>query len=147
MSAKVLIKRLTESARLPAYATEGSAGFDLYADLKEELTVEGWQRAVVPTGISIQIEDRALSALCYARSGLAVRHGLTLSNGVGVIDNDYTGEILVGLVNLSDDAYTIRPGDRIAQIVLTPAVRGILTEAEEIETTARGGGGFGSTGR
>lgn len=141
------MKKLRDSAKLPSYTTERAAGFDLYADLKEDLTIGPLERVLVPTGIAIQIADRDLCALCYARSGLAIKHGITLSNGVGVIDNDYTGEIQVGLVNLSDTAYTIRPYDRIAQIVLSPVVRGILLQTEEIEKTLRGDGGFGSTGR
>jgi dUTP pyrophosphatase len=147
MTTNVAVKRLTQSARLPSYTTEGAAGFDLYADLKTDISIGPMERVMVPTGIAIQISDKNLCALCYARSGLAIKHGITLSNGVGVIDNDYTGEIMVGLVNLSNEAYTIQPHDRIAQIVLTPVVRGIFTQTEEFEQTQRGDGGFGSTGR
>lgn len=147
MTEKVMIKKLRDSARLPSYTTEGAAGFDLYADLEGEMTILPMERVMVPTGIAMQIASPNLCGMCYARSGLATKYGITLSNGVGVIDNDYTGEIKVGLINLSREVYTIRPHDRIAQIVITPVVRAILEEAEQIEQTRRGDGGFGSTGR
>ena len=101
----------------------------------------------MPTGIAIGLPSPETVGLIYARSGLAVKHGLALSNGVGVIDSDYTGEIRVGLVNLSDTAYTIEPGERIAQLVIAPVLLPEIVETDELDQTARGAGGFGSTGR
>lgn len=141
------VKRLDPRAALPERGTPGSAGLDLRALLDGPLTLEPGGRAVVPTGIAVSLGDSRRVGLVYARSGLAVRHGLALSNGVGVIDSDYTGEIRVGLVNLSDAPYTIQPGERIAQLVIAPVFLPEPTEVEELEQTARGGGGFGSTGR
>lgn len=147
MQEKLLIKRLHPDAKMPVRSTEGSAGMDLCALLEEPLTVPPAGRASVPTGIAIGLPSRETVGLVFARSGLAVKHGLALSNGVGVIDSDYRGEIKVGLVNLSDTAYTIQPGERIAQLVVMPVLLPVLEEAETLEDTDRGAGGFGSTGR
>ena len=141
---------LTQGGRLPelpAFATAGSAGADLRANLDQPMTIEPMGRAMIPTGLAMQLSDAGYGAFVFARSGLAVKHGLALSNGVGVIDSDYRGEIKVGLVNLSQEAYTIQPGERIAQLVVMPVVPFAAVEAEELEDTARGAGGFGSTGR
>ena len=143
----LLVKKTHPDALLPTRATSGSAGYDLYARIDSPITLPPGGRAVVPTGIAIGLPDAQTVGLVYARSGLAVRHGLTLSNGVGVIDSDYTGEIQVGLVNLSDKAYTIQPGERIAQLVITPVLLPQLTETDQLTQTDRGAGGFGSTGR
>lgn len=144
---KLKIKRLHPDARMPVRSTEGSAGMDLCALLEEPLTLEPGGRAGVPTGIAIGLPGRETVGLVFARSGLAVKHGLALSNGVGVIDSDYRGEIKVGLVNLSDKPYTIQPGERIAQLAVMPVLLPALEEAETLEETDRGAGGFGSTGR
>lgn len=101
----------------------------------------------IPTGIAIALPGPEYVALVYARSGLGIRHGVSLSNGVGVIDSDYRGEIMVGLTNLSDVPYTIHPGDRIAQLVVTPVVLPELERVEALDETGRGTGGFGSTGQ
>ena len=101
----------------------------------------------MPTGIAIGLPSPETVGLVFARSGLAVKHGLALSNGVGVIDSDYTGEIRVGLVNLSDEAYTIQPGERIAQLVIMPVCLPHMELTDSLKETERGGGGFGSTGR
>ena len=101
----------------------------------------------IPTGIAIGLPSPETVALVFARSGLAVKHGLTLSNCVGVIDSDYTGEIQVGIINQSDTAYTVQPGERIAQLVITPVLQPTVVETDTLEKTARGDGGFGSTGR
>ena len=101
----------------------------------------------IPTGIAIALPGPEYVALVYARSGLGIRHGVSLSNGVGVIDSDYRGEIMVGLTNLSDAPYTIHPGDRIAQLVVAPVVLPELERVEELDETGRGTGGFGSTGQ
>ncbi len=148
---KVLIKRITgEGKELPAmpfYATQGSAGMDLSAQIKEPLLLKKGAMATVPTGIAIGLPDASCVAYVYARSGLGVRHGICLSNGVGVIDSDYRGEISVGLINLGPEDYTIMPGERIAQLVIAPVLQAELVEVEELPKTERGSGGFGSTGR
>ncbi len=141
------IKRLHPDAVIPQRATDGSAGMDLYAVLKEPLTVAAGERVRIPTGIAIGLPSPETVALVFARSGLAVKHGLTLSNCVGVIDSDYTGEIQVGIINQSDTAYMVQPGERIAQLVITPVLQPTVVETDTLEKTARGDGGFGSTGR
>ena len=131
---------------LPRRATEGSAGADLCANIDEAVTVPPMGRTVIPTGLAVELPDAGYGAFVFARSGLGIRHGLTLSNGVGVIDSDYRGEISVGLVNLSDKAYTIEPGERIAQLCILPVIQFAAVEAEQLGDTGRGSGGFGSTG-
>ncbi len=141
------IQKLDPRAQLPVRSTPGSAGADLHAVLDEPLPVPPGGRVSVPTGIAIGLPGPETVGLVYARSGLAVKHGLTLSNGVGVIDSDYTGEIRVGLVNLSDQPYTIQPGERIAQLVVAPVCLPEFVLVDALEETQRGAGGFGSTGR
>ncbi len=141
------IKKTDPRAVLPTRATPGSAGMDLRALLDEPLTVLPGARVSVPTGIAIGLPSPETVGLVYARSGLATKHGLTLSNCVGVIDSDYTGELRVGMVNLSDEPYTIEPGERIAQLVIAPVLLPAVETVDELEQTARGDGGFGSTGR
>lgn len=131
----------------PQRATTGSAGMDLAACMDEEITIAPRQLVKIPTGIAIALPGPEYVALVYARSGLGIKHGIALSNGVGVIDSDYRGEIQVGLTNLSDKPYTIHPGDRIAQLVVTPVVLPELEWVEELDDTDRGTGGFGSTGQ
>ena len=132
---------------LPRHATGVSAGADLQANLDQAIILEPMARAVIPTGLAMELPDAGYGAFVFARSGLGIRHGLTLSNGVGVIDSDYRGEISVGLVNLSDKAYTIEPGERIAQLCILPVMQFRAVEAEQLGDTGRGSGGFGSTGR
>ena len=132
---------------LPRHATGGSAGADLQANLDQAIILEPMARAVIPTGLAMELPDAGYGAFVFARSGLGIRHGLTLSNGVGVIDSDYRGEISVGLVNLSDKAYTIEPGERIAQLCILPVMQFRAVEAEQLGDTGRGSGGIGSTGR
>ena len=141
------VKRTDPRVQLPGRATAGSAGMDLRALLEEPLTLEPGGRASVPTGIAIGLPSPETVGLVFARSGLAIKHGLALSNGVGVIDSDYRGEIGVGLVNLSDTAYTIQPDERIAQLVVMPVCLPDILEVEELDQTERGAGGFGSTGK
>ena len=131
----------------PQRATAGSAGMDLAACMDEAVTIAPRQLVRIPTGIAIALPGPEYVALVYARSGLGIKHGVSLSNGVGVIDSDYRGEIMVGLTNLSDKLYTIHPGDRIAQLVVTPVVLPELERVEELDDTSRGAGGFGSTGQ
>ena len=140
------VKCLRTGAKPPHYASASAAGADLYACLDAPMTIAPGQTVFLPTGIALEI-PAGFAGLIYARSGLAVKHGLALSNGVGVIDSDYTGEIRVGLVNLSDTAYTIEPGERIAQLVIAPVLLPEIVETDELDQTARGAGGFGSTGR
>ena len=143
----VYIQKLDPRAQAPERATAGSAGADLHALLDEVLTIPPGGRAAVPTGIAIGLPSPETVGLVFARSGLAVKHGLALSNGVGVIDSDYRGEIGVGLVNLGREPYTVQPGDRIAQLMVVPVVQPTVTVAEDLDETDRGAGGFGSTGR
>ena len=148
---QVLIKRLAgENGALPPmpfYASEGAAGMDLSANITEPLVLKKGTMAKVPTGIAIALPGPETVAYLYARSGLGVKHGVCLSNGVGVVDSDYRGEISVGLINLGPEDYTIMPGERIAQMVFAPVIRAELSEVELLPESGRGQGGFGSTGR
>lgn len=140
--------RLTRpGAKAPFYATPGAAAADLCAVLDAPLTLPPMGRAMVPTGLAIQLPGPEYVALVCARSGLAVKHGLALSNGVGVIDSDYRGEIQVGLVNLGSETYTLQPGERLAQLMILPVAQAAFVQADTLEETDRGAGGFGSTGR
>ena len=144
---QVKIKKLREGAKLPTRGTAGSAGADLYACIDESITIKPGDLKLIPTGIAIALPDSSVVAYLYARSGLGVKHGICLSNGVGVIDSDYRGEVCVGLCNVSDMPYTIEPQERIAQIVISPVSIPELTECDELDETERGAGGFGSTGK
>lgn len=140
--------RLTRpGAKVPFYATPGAAAADLCAVLDAPLTLPPMGRAMVPTGLAIQLPGPEYVALVCARSGLAVKHGLALSNGVGVIDSDYRGEIQVGLVNLGSETYTLQPGERLAQLMILPVAQAAFVQADTLDETDRGAGGFGSTGR
>ena len=141
------IKKLRENAKIPHRATEGSAGMDLYACIPESVTLAPGQLTVIPTGIAIELPDNTCAALLYARSGLGVKHGICLSNGVGVIDSDYRGEVCVGLCNVSDKPYVIEPDERVAQMVIAPVLTPEIVEVSELGDTDRGAGGFGSTGK
>ena len=132
--------------KLPFYATEGSAGMDLTACIEEDIVLRPLERALVPTGIAIKLPGSGYGAFVYARSGLAIKKGITLANCVGVIDSDYTGEIKVGLINLSNEEYVVKNGERIAQLVIMPVCKAQLVPTDELEKTERGAGGFGSTG-
>ena len=146
MQTTLKIQKKNPKASLPKRATEGSAGMDLYACMEEEITLRPGELAVIPTGIAIGLPGPDYAALVFARSGLGVKHGISLSNGVGVIDSDYRGEIQVGLCNLGNQPYTIRPEERIAQLVVTPVCLLPIEEVEVLDETGRGEGGFGSTG-
>ena len=135
-----------EGLELPSYATAGSAGCDLRAAVTEPLTLAPGSRALVPTGIAVAIPE-GHEGQVRMRSGLAIRHGLTLLNGPGTIDADYRGEIRVILANLGEEPVTLSRGDRIAQLVIAPVVRARLERAERLPETKRHDGGFGSTGR
>ena len=144
---KALSPKIGGEIPRPARATEGSAGLDLAACMDEPVTIAPRALVRIPTGIAIALPSPDYVALVFARSGLGIKHGVSLSNGVGVIDSDYRGEIAVGLTNLSDTPYTIQPGDRIAQLAVVPVARPELVWTEDLEDTGRGAGGFGSTGR
>lgn len=144
---QVKYKLLDPRAKAPAYATPGAAAADLCAVLDAPLTLEPGQRAMVPTGLAIELPGPDCVALVYARSGLAIKQGVTLSNCVGVIDSDYRGEIKVGLVNLGAAPVTLAPGERVAQLCIAPVWQAAFAPAEELSDTDRGAGGFGSTGR
>lgn len=141
------VRRLRESAKLPFRATEGSAGMDLYACIDSPVTLGAGEKAVIPTGIAIELPSAELAAFVFARSGLAIKHGIGLLNGVGVIDSDYRGEICVGVINQLAEPYTIAPDERIAQLVIMPVSLINPVEAQSLDDTARGEGGFGSTGK
>ena len=132
--------------KLPFYATEGSAGMDLTACIEDDIVLKPLERKLIPTGIAIKLPSADYGAFLYARSGLATKKGITLANCVGVVDSDYTGEIKVGLINLSNEEYTITNGERIAQMVIMPVAQANLIVVDELEETERGSGGFGSTG-
>lgn len=144
---EIKIKKLRENAKIPKRATNGSAGMDLYACIDEPITLAPGQLAVVPTGIAIALPENSCAAFLYARSGLGVKHGICLSNGVGVIDSDYRGEICAGLCNVSDKPYTIEPDERVCQMVIAPVLTPDVVEVSELDNTDRGEGGFGSTGK
>jgi len=131
---------------LPFYATSGSAGMDLAACINKPVTIAPNQQVKIGTGLAIQLPSSNYAALILIRSGLATKHGICLSNGVGLLDSDFTGEIQLGLYNSSKEEYTIYPGDRIAQIVFISIAKTHFELVEELTPTSRGEGGFGSTG-
>ena len=143
---EVKIKKMRESAVLPSYATTGSAAVDLSAAIDAPITLAPLERRLIPTGIAISIPQNTVAVLS-ARSGLSYKKGITAANGIGVIDSDYRGEIFFSAINLSSEAYTIEPGDRVAQLMLMPAYTMSLLETDDLDKTDRGEGGFGSTGK
>ena len=147
LAIKALSPLLGKEIPLPSYATPGSAAMDLRACVSEPVVIAPGTRVVVPSGIAIALPSAEYVALLFARSGLAAKGGVCLANGVGVIDSDYRGEIGVALLNTGSDPYTILPGDRIAQLMVTPVVQPAVELVEELPETTRGAGGFGSTGR
>jgi dUTP pyrophosphatase len=142
---KVRFKKLSENAVVPSYGTAYSAGADLYSAMQEDVIIAPETTKFIKTGIAIEIPE-GLVGLIYARSGMACKKGLAPANKVGVIDSDYRGEIIVALYNHSDSSVTVASGDRIAQLVLTPYIKADFEEADELDDTVRGDGGFGSTG-
>ena len=146
MQTEVKIKKVRKNAVIPSYATPGSAALDLRSALEESITIAAHSRAAVPTGIAVAVKDSSVVSVVCARSGLATKHGIALANGIGVIDSDYRGDILVSLINTSDTDFTIEPGDRIAQLMFMPVLTAKLSECKELDETERGAGGFGSTG-
>ena len=141
------IKKVRENGKVPQRATSGSAGLDLCAATDCPITPKCGETAVIPTGIAIALPSENYGAFVFARSGLAVKHGIGLLNSVGVIDSDYRGEIMVGVINQIEEEYTIQPGERIAQLVVMPVSVMPAAEVDNLDETDRGSGGFGSTGR
>jgi dUTP pyrophosphatase len=141
---QVLDPRLSD---LPAYATPGSAGLDLRACLEGPLVLEPGQTKLIPTGIAIHIADPGLAALILPRSGLGHKHGIVLGNLVGLIDSDYQGPLMISCWNRGPEVFTVQPMERIAQLVIVPVVQATFRRVESFESSARGEGGFGSTGR
>lgn len=142
----LLVKKLSDNAILPQRATQGSAGYDLFACVDQTTTIGKGQTIPIPTKIAIQLEENTVG-LVYARSSLGVKFNVTPANCVGVVDSDYRGEILVFLVNNGKDDFIINHGDRIAQLVITPIYTPDVLEVQELGESIRGEGGFGSTGR
>ena len=141
-----LLERGGARGRMPARGTEEAAGADLHAFLPEgPLTLMPGQRCAVPTGAAVELKP-GTCAFVMARSGLALREGITMANGVGLIDSDYRGEIQIGLHNLSAEPYTVQPGERIAQMIIMPYFAPVIEEVTALTETDRGAGGFGSTG-
>jgi dUTP pyrophosphatase len=143
---KILDTRLGREFPLPAHATPGSAGMDLRACLAEPLVLAAGRSELIPTGISIYVEDPGLAAVLLPRSGLGHKNGIVLGNLVGLIDSDYQGPLMVSCWNRGTTAFTINPGDRIAQLVFVPVVQVDFEVVEDFAATARGDGGFGSSG-
>ena len=146
MTANINIKKLKDSADIPTYGSEWAAGADLYACLDTPATILPGNTVFIPTGIALEIPV-GYAGLIYARSGLSCKQGLAPANKVGVIDADYRGEIIVALHNHGDSAKTVEPGDRIAQMVITPFLTANFIETDELNDTVRGEGGFGSSGK
>ena len=147
LQVRVLDSRLGSTWPLPAYATEGSAGLDLRACLDETLELAPGRTELVPTGLAIFLDDPALAAVLLPRSGLGHKHGIVLGNLVGLIDSDYQGQLMVSAWNRSQTPFRIEPGERIAQLVIVPVVQVRLEVVEAFTASARGDGGFGSSGR
>ena len=143
---KVLDKRIGNEIPMPHYGTEGSAGLDLRAALEETLVLNPGETKLIPTGLSVYIEDNNLAAMILPRSGLGHKHGIVLGNLVGLIDSDYQGELMVSCWNRGDKPFTMEIGERIAQLVIVPVVQAEFEIVEDFVATDRGEGGFGSTG-
>ncbi|NLJ11794.1 MAG: dUTP diphosphatase [Gammaproteobacteria bacterium] len=144
---QILDSRLGTEFPLPAYATAGSAGLDLRAMLETSLVLQPGETQLIPTGLAIYIEDPAVAAMILPRSGLGHKHGIVLGNLVGLIDSDYQGQLQVSCWNRSDSAFTIAPGDRIAQLVLVPVLQAQLEITDGFSASQRATGGFGHTGK
>lgn len=147
LQVKAVSPKIGHEIPYPFYASAGAAAMDLHACVDEAVVIPAGGRATVPTGIAIGLPSAEYVALVYARSGLGIKHGVAPANCVGVIDSDYRGEILVGLQNSGGTDYVVQPGDRIAQLMIAPVIQAEIQPVEELDETARGAGGFGSTGK
>ncbi len=145
LDVRILDPRLRES--LPQYATDGAAGLDLRACIEEPLVLRAGEARLIPSGIAIHLEDTGYAALILPRSGLGHRHGIVLGNLVGLIDSDYQGQLMVSCWNRGSEPFNLQPLERIAQLVIVPVVQARLNIVDEFVASARGAGGFGSTGR
>jgi len=145
LDVKVLDARIL--SRMPAYATEGSAGLDLRAAIPDPVTLRPGDTALIPTGLAIHIGDPALAAMIIPRSGLGSKHGIVLGNLVGLIDSDYQGQLMVSCWNRSREPFVVNPLERIAQLIVVPVVQVEFNIVDEFVGSARGEGGFGSTGK
>lgn len=141
----IAVKKLRAGAKMPTFGSEEAAGADLYACLDEEVTVAPGQTVFIPTGLAMAL-PKGYVGLVYARSGLACKQDLAPANKVGVIDSDYRGEFMIALHNHGKETRTVHQGDRVAQLVITPVLRPLYREEDSLDETARGTGGFGSTG-
>jgi len=146
LKVKLVDPRIGKSIPLPEYATGGSAGLDLRACVEAPLLLEPGQTHLVPTGLAIHLDDPGLAAVLLPRSGLGHKHGIVLGNLVGLIDSDYQGQVMVSVWNRGAHPFTIEPGERIAQMVVVPVVQVALEVVESFDESARGAGGFGSSG-
>ena len=147
LQVRILDSRIGTDYPLPHYATPGSAGLDLRACLDAPLELQPGQTQLIPTGIAIHLEDAGLAAVLLPRSGLGHKHGIVLGNLVGLIDSDYQGQVMVSCWNRGQAAFTVEPGERIAQMVIVPVVQVAFDVVEEFTESDRGAGGFGSSGR
>ena len=145
MSYNIKVKRLSETAKLPTQGSLGAAGWDVYADIEEPLIIQAGETKKVPTGLAFELPTDVFLGI-YPRSGLATKGGVRLANCVGILDSDYRGQCYVALHNDSQEAKVIVPNDRIAQVIFQPYIIPDLQEVDELSETARGEGGFGSTG-
>lgn len=147
LNIKPLSPKIGTEIPLPFYATPGAAAMDLHACLEAPVVIMPGDRQLIPLGFALALPSPDYVALIYARSGLAVKRGITPANCVGVIDSDYRGEVMVCLQNAGKEAYTVQSGERIAQLAITPVVQATICQVDSLEDTSRGAGGFGSTGR
>jgi dUTP pyrophosphatase len=147
LQVRILDARIGREFPLPAYATAGSAGLDLRACLDAPLVLEPGRAELIGTGIAIHVDDPGLAAVILPRSGLGHKHGIVLGNLVGLIDSDYQGQLMVSCWNRGRETFTVKPGERIAQLVIVPVVQVDLDVVETFEESSRGAGGFGHTGR
>jgi dUTP pyrophosphatase len=146
LKVRILDSRIGREFPLPAYATAGSAGLDLRACIDADLLLEPGKAELIPTGLAIYVEDPGLAAVILPRSGLGHKHGVVLGNLVGLIDSDYQGHLMVSCWNRGREPFTVRPGERIAQLVVVPVVQVELEIVEDFSATTRGGSGFGHSG-
>ena len=144
---KAISPKIGNEIPAPHFATLGSAAMDVCACIDAPITLAAGERRLIPAGFAIALPSPEYVALVFARSGLASKKGIAMANGVGVIDSDYRGPLMAAIINQSDEPYTIQPGDRICQLMIVPVVQPTITVVNELDETARGTGGFGSTGR
>jgi dUTP pyrophosphatase len=144
---KIKIKKIRKNAVLPTRGSAGAAGLDLYACVDEPVLIEPRGLYRIPTGVAIALPGPETVGLIFARSGLGVKHGVSLPNAVGVVDSDYRGELIVGIGNTGETSYLLSPGERFAQLVVMPVYQTELEETDDLGETERGAGAFGSTGK